>query len=98
MITSVRGPRGGHRLINPPDKITLGQVVRLLEAHSELVECGSNPDSCSRAGDCLVRHAWHEASQAMFSKLDALTIADLLKSETGEDGCTKFTRAQAQTK
>jgi Rrf2 family protein len=29
LVTSVRGPKGGHLLAKKPEKITLGQIVRL---------------------------------------------------------------------
>jgi Rrf2 family iron-sulfur cluster assembly transcriptional regulator len=69
LITSVRGSKGGHHLNAKPDKITVGQIVRLFEGQTDLVECVSVPD---------VRNVWIEATEAMYEKLDAITIADLL--------------------
>lgn len=78
LVSSVRGPKGGHLLSVAPEKITLGQVVRLLEGQAELVVCGPEPDSCDRSDDCQVRLAWQTASRAMYEKLDSVSIADLL--------------------
>ena len=77
LIISVRGPRGGHMLARSPEEITLGQIVRLCESQSELVACISYPEKCPMSNDCRVRLAWQEATQALFEKLDAITIADL---------------------
>ena len=82
LVTSVRGPKGGHILAKKPDDITLGQVVRLFEGQSELVECISCPERCPMSDDCRVRLAWQEATRALYEKLDATTIADLVPGKT----------------
>ncbi len=84
MVTSVRGPKGGHLLAKNPEDITLGQIVRLFEGHSELVECISNPDQCHRSDDCQVRLAWKEATRVLFEKLDGTTISDLINKEDSD--------------
>lgn len=78
LVTSVRGAKGGYILAEAPDRISLGSIVRLFEGQSDLVECISTPDVCKMAGDCRVRLAWKEATEALYNKLDAITIADLL--------------------
>jgi len=80
LVTSVRGPKGGHVLAKNPEDITLGQIVRLFEGQSELVECISHPEKCSMAEDCQVRLAWQDATRALYEKLDSTTIADLVNS------------------
>ena len=86
LITSVRGPKGGHRLAKKPDEITLGQIVRLFEGQTDLVECISDPDKCPLSVDCQVRLAWRSATQALFDSLDTTTIADLLDKPAFADG------------
>ena len=78
LVNSVRGPKGGHLLAVKPGDITLGQVVRLFEGHSELVECISNPQKCSMSDDCQVRLAWGDATRVLYEKLDNTSIADLM--------------------
>jgi Rrf2 family iron-sulfur cluster assembly transcriptional regulator len=78
LITSVRGAKGGHILNRAADQITLGEVVRLFEGQHELVECISRPDKCNMAENCRVRLAWKSATEALYEKLDRITIADLL--------------------
>ncbi len=79
MVNSVRGPKGGHLLAKKPEDITLGQIVRLFEGQSELVECISNPEKCSMSVDCQVRLAWGDATRVLYEKLDNTTIADLIE-------------------
>ena len=78
LITSVRGSKGGHQLNEEPGKITVGQIVRLFEGQTDLVECVSLPHKCTMADECRVRNVWIEATEAMYEKLDNITIADLI--------------------
>ena len=79
LVESVRGPKGGHMLAKKPETITLGQIVRLFEGQSDLVECVSNPETCKMADDCQVRLAWKDATRVLYEKLDSTTIADLME-------------------
>ena len=84
-IKSVRGPKGGHTLAKPPEEITIGEIVALLEDGTTLVECNERPEVCGRSDSCVTRLLWREASQAMFDKLQSITLADLLKKGISED-------------
>lgn len=78
LVTSVRGPKGGHMLAKPPDEISLGHIVRLFEGQADLVECVSSPEKCNFSDECKVRQAWKKATTVLYESLDAITIADLL--------------------
>jgi Rrf2 family protein len=78
-IESVRGPKGGHILTRPPEEITVGEIVALLEEGTSLVECTADATVCERANSCPTRLLWKEASEAMFDRLKAITLADLVK-------------------
>lgn len=77
-ISTLRGPKGGHILGKAPEEITLGQIVRLLETHPQLVECGRDSRRCKRSKNCQIRLVWMEVTEAMFKKLDRITIAELV--------------------
>jgi Rrf2 family protein len=77
-IQSVRGPKGGHILARPPAEITVGEIVALLEDSASLAACSDNPMVCERSPACPTRSIWQEAAQAMFDKLQSITLADLL--------------------
>ncbi len=78
IVNSVRGPKGGHLLVKEPSQISLGQIVRLFEGQTDLVECVSFPEKCELAADCLVRNAWHDATSVLYEKLDGISIGDLI--------------------
>lgn len=81
-IRSFRGPRGGHVLSKPPDKITVGEIVALLEGSSFLTPCSASFKFCKRSGKCLTRQLWIEASRVLFGCLNQITFADLLSGKS----------------
>jgi Rrf2 family protein len=90
LIKSQRGPYGGHMLKKSPGDITVGDIVRTLEKTTAITDCAETEDKlcgvCNRAGDCLSRWVWIEASDAMFKRLDEITIKSLttIKLKQGE--------------
>ena len=78
-IESLRGRKGGHILTKPPEEITVGEIVALLEESSGLVKCAKDTTVCERADICPTRLLWKEAYEAMFDRLEATTLADLVE-------------------
>ena len=78
-IDSVRGRKGGHILTRPPEEITVGEIVTLLEDSAGLLECSEDSTVCERADTCPTRLLWKEAYEAMFDRLEAITLADLVE-------------------
>jgi Rrf2 family protein len=78
-VKSVRGRKGGHMLAKPPEEITIGGIVELLEGGINLSECVENPEICNRSGTCLTRGIWETATGAMFRELNAVTLSDMVK-------------------
>ncbi len=86
-VLSVRGPKGGHFLARPPEEITLGEIVALLEEGPSLAECSEHAEVCERSGSCATRLIWMEVAQAIFDKLAAITLADLAeRARAGAQG------------
>lgn len=83
IISSHRGPFGGHMLAKPANEITVGDIVRTLEETTAITDCAEEDNQvcgvCNQAGECLSRWVWIEASHAMFERLDKITVASLLQ-------------------
>jgi Rrf2 family iron-sulfur cluster assembly transcriptional regulator len=90
LVKSVRGPKGGHLLMKSPKDISLGQIVRLFEGQTDLVECVSSPEKCDMASECLVRNAWYDATCVLYEKLDGISIADLVSEKGFQSVCKPF--------
>ena len=79
-IASVRGLKGGHLLSKPPETITAGDIVRVLENEIGLVQCIENPKACERIETCPTRNLWEMATRAIYDQLNGVTLAELVQS------------------
>lgn len=77
-IRSVRGARGGYTLARKPDKISVGQIVKILEGGLSLVDCVEDPKVCEREKNCPTRDIWLRMSQRLMEELSSLTLRDVL--------------------
>jgi Rrf2 family transcriptional regulator, iron-sulfur cluster assembly transcription factor len=84
LIESRRGACGGHELARDRERISVGQIVRVLEEQSAIAACAERLDYecgyCKEASDCLARLVWIEASKALFACLDEITL-DILVNQ-----------------
>ena len=77
-LETVRGRGGGLKLAKKPEEIGLGEVLRLTEARSVLVECFDPVNnSCAISGPCRLKAVLGRALKAYFAVLDEYTLADL---------------------
>lgn len=76
-ITTQRGAGGGFSLARPPQSITIGEVVRALEARQALVECfrGDGGD-CVLTPRCRLKMRLAAAREAFMRELDTTTLAE----------------------
>ena len=84
LITSVRGAQGGYRLALPPEEITLGDIVRVLEGPVAPTECvikGNETKKCDRASQCIMRHVWARIRDEIDATLDSITLAEIVEEQ-----------------
>ena len=75
ILKGVRGPRGGYTLARERRKITVGDVVRVvdqLDAESE-----SDPVSQADLGEKVIAPLWAETRDVVLERLDKITMQDL---------------------
>ena len=65
-------------LVKPPEKITLIEVIQLLEGPTAPVECVTNPALCHRSRACATRDVWSQLKKAMNGVLESITLQDLV--------------------
>ena len=76
-IATRRGVAGGFRLARPADAITLGEIVRTLEAGEALVECfRQDGGACVLTPRCRLKRRLAIAQEAFLRSLDATTLAE----------------------
>jgi len=85
LIKSVRGPKGGHMLARPPEDISIGEIVMLLEKDTHLAPCLDDPENCLRATECKTRDLWESLMVEVYRRLHSINLRDL--TEKGFKGC-----------
>jgi Rrf2 family protein len=92
LLASRRGVSGGYRLIKPPDEITLGQVIRVLDGPLAPIACVSKTAyqkcrDCPYAtrteyNNCPIQRVMLDVRNAIANILDNYTLSDFVK-QTG---------------
>ncbi len=81
VLKSKPGAGGGYALARPPDQITLGQVVRLLDGPLAPIPCVSKtayqPCVCPDENMCGLRLTMLDVRNAIADILDNTTLADV---------------------
>ena len=78
-VATFRGRSGGLRLARAPEEINLGQVLRDVEVHFNLVECFNRESNrCVITRECALKQVLWKAREAFLSALDGYVLADLL--------------------
>lgn len=74
-VASTRGASGGYQLVKPPEEISLGDVMAVIEGQE--ADVAANADDRSPTAQVLL-HAWREVAQLERDALAAVTFADLV--------------------
>ncbi len=79
LLESLRGSKGGYRLVRAPDAITVAEIVHALEGPIALMECNAGPGHCEQEARCQVQEPWHRINRAVHDALARVTLADLAR-------------------
>ncbi|MGD0073401.1 MAG: Rrf2 family transcriptional regulator [Candidatus Binataceae bacterium] len=81
IVLSQKGPSGGYFLARHPSKITMAEVVQVIEGDFVPVECleeGTN-SLCRNDEGCAMREVWCEVRDAVLHVLGSATLESLLQ-------------------
>ena len=77
-LKTTRGRGGGLALAKGPDQITVGEIVRKMETHLDIVECfNREKNECVITGACGLKHLLKDATDAFLSQLDSCTFEQI---------------------
>ncbi|MCI0506274.1 MAG: Rrf2 family transcriptional regulator [Gammaproteobacteria bacterium] len=80
-IMTTRGKGGGMRLALPADEINVGEVVRNVEPHFDIVECFSDKHAnCRIEPICKLKQMLHSATGAFLAELDQFSLQDVISN------------------
>ena len=81
LVESARGRGGGYRLARPPERITIGDVIRAVEGPIALSNClTASVPLCDRVDGCVTRLIWKRLGQRIERAFDAITLERLCRS------------------
>lgn len=77
LLQSTRGARGGYTLARPPSKITMEEIVTIVEGNILIEDEPGYPwDADGVTGDL-----WREVKEAILKTLESYTLEDLVEKE-----------------
>lgn len=83
-VATARGRHGGVRLAREAHLIGVGEVVRAMEPHFDLVECFNyKRNHCAALPGCGLKSAFQEAALGFLAVLDRYSLADAIVPATG---------------
>jgi len=86
LVLSSRVGHGGYTLAKPPDRISLHDILGILEGSINLVECIDNDDVCDRSTSCIVRDVWKDVSETLSHSLERITLHQMVSMKKERDG------------
>ncbi|MEQ8964189.1 MAG: Rrf2 family transcriptional regulator [Azospirillaceae bacterium] len=78
ILSGMRGPRGGYRLARERRLITVGEIVRVIQAMETAGDPIADPAG-SELGRSVVRPMWQEVHDECMARLDRVTVDDLCR-------------------
>ena len=89
LLRTNRGYQGGYALSKPPEKYTVGEILRITEGSLAPISCiqyGEN--SCPRKTDCMALPVWEGLYKVIIEYLDNITLQDVIdRANSGGDYC-----------
>ena len=87
IIASRRGRDGGYVLIKPPESVSIGEVLRMIDGPIAPLPCLSRKayrpcDDCRDEAACRIRKVFGDLFSAYLLMLESLTLADLMRDDS----------------
>ncbi len=78
LLKSVRGAQGGYMLAMPPEEITVGNVLRVLEGNLAPADCIMEDYGCENEENCITKLVWIKIKDSIDEVVDSITLQDML--------------------
>jgi Rrf2 family protein len=97
LLHSQRGKQGGYVLSEPPDRITLGRIIRTIDGPLAPVRCVSVTaykacEDCLDEVTCPIREVMKDVREAISRVLDLKTLGEVLAAERRPNANAAFRR------
>lgn len=81
LVKSSMGPKGGFSLNKDPSKITLMEVIKVLQGDFSLNRCLQDSDGCEFQGDCEINNKLSCLQLHIDGYLDGITFAEIVEAK-----------------
>jgi len=79
LISTARGAGGGCSLAKPAGKITLREVIAILDGGIRLADCTMGEGGCDRVGRCGMATVWMEIEKRLEAVLEGYSIESIVQ-------------------
>lgn len=88
LVAAKRGYHGGYMLLQAPEHITVGNVIRYMQGDPDPKDCESCLFNlqCGTFSDCAFAALWNRVTTAVYRIFDETTIQDLVDVDKGDVG------------
>lgn len=90
LVRAKRGTTGGFTLAKPPSQIKVSDIWKAMEGPVCIINCIHQPDLCTQYEQCITRHIWQEANEALISVLESWSLEDMKKRKAVVSNSSTF--------
>ena len=77
LVSSVRGPGGGYKLVDSRAMIYVAEIIDAVNESVDTTNCQGKGD-CQGGSICLTHHLWDDLSHQIHGFLSSISLADLM--------------------
>ena len=78
LLCSSLGKQGGYQLARPAEKISLAEIISVLEGSIALTECSVEKGLCCIEDGCNIRQNWRGVNQIIYQSLAQVSLQEML--------------------
>lgn len=78
LVQSVRGAQGGYLLAKEANKITVGDILTVLEGPISLSDCVLDEDVCENSSMCVTKVVWEKMKKGIDEVVNSITLQDMI--------------------
>ena len=79
LLCSQRGPKGGYSLTRQAKRISVADVVTVLEGPLSITECIGHPGDCRQEPNCGVRGNWMVINKVLLEALSSVSLVEMTR-------------------
>ena len=80
VLVSRRGAKGGYSLALEPGRISIAEIINVIEGPIAMTECVGAPGECKQEAVCRIRNNWEKINQTIFGALEDISLLDMASS------------------